>query len=126
MFSLLAKKKDGEIDLDIGALRHQHERGRSFLENIEKSINGYAMGNEIAVTTLMENLAAYVSLLRRHIHIEDHCFFNMARKELNQDEQRVLMNQFIEEERKAECQKIKSKSQEMVEQMERIIHPSHR
>jgi len=43
MFGFLAQKKEGQLDLEIGSLRHQHEIGRQFLTRLEKSINGYKM-----------------------------------------------------------------------------------
>ena len=81
MFGLLAQKKEGTFDGAIGALRYQHERGRQFVVKIENSLEAYANGDEIATTTLLENLTAYISLLRRHIHMEDHIFFKMVEKD---------------------------------------------
>lgn len=83
LFSLLASKKGGKIDLEIGALRHQHEINRRCIKKIEESIKGYETKSEIAVTTLLENLAAYISILKRHIHREDQVFFPMAEAELS-------------------------------------------
>ena len=94
LFGLLAHKKMGELDLAIGALRHQHEKCRSCLDTIENALVGYEMGNEIAITSLLENLAVYVALLKRHIHYEDHVFFPMAEKELIPEEDEALLVQF--------------------------------
>lgn len=97
MFGLLAQKKDGAIDRETGALRFQHERCRTFIDKIERSAEGYSTGNEIAITTLLENLASYVSILKRHIHIEDNVFFKMAEKELSEEEDNALLEQFHNE-----------------------------
>ena len=48
LFGLLAQKKDGALDLEMGALRYQHERNRFFLKNIEQSIDGYDLNNDNA------------------------------------------------------------------------------
>ncbi len=98
MFGFLAKKQEGELDLEMGALRYQHEVNRACIAKIEKSLNGYGMGSEIAVTTLLVNLSSFISILRRHIYREDHLFFPMAEKELSKDEKELLIQQFRQEE----------------------------
>ena len=67
MFAQLAQKKGGVFDGPIDALRHQHERGRNFITAISDSLDGYSKGNDFDITTLLENLAAYTSLLILHI-----------------------------------------------------------
>ena len=57
-------------------------------------------GDDIATTTLLENLASYISLLKRHIHREDHLFFKMAEKVLSEDEDVVLLEHFKNEEQR--------------------------
>lgn len=102
MFGFLAQKKEGLLDLEIGSLRHQHEIGRKFLTRVETSLNGYEMKNEIAVTSLLENLAGFCSILSRHIHMEDHLFFPMVEDELTIDEKKRLSEQFSLEEKTLE------------------------
>lgn len=68
MFTQLAQKTGGAFDGQIESLRHQHERGRNSIAEIASSLEGYTRGNEIQTTALIENLAAYISLLRHHIH----------------------------------------------------------
>ncbi len=43
---------------------------------------------------MLENIAAYVSLLRHHIHVEDHVFYPMARKTLTEKEFEALAPEF--------------------------------
>ena len=74
MFGLLALKKGGAFDGPIGSLRYQHERCRACIEAISNLRDGYSNGDGIATTKLLENLAAYISLLRRHIHERDLLF----------------------------------------------------
>ncbi len=97
MFGLLAQKKEGAIDLETGVLRFQHERCRECIDLIENSIEGYGDGNEIAITILLGNLSSYISMLKWHIHIEDHIFFDMAKKEISEEEAETLYKQFMEE-----------------------------
>lgn len=121
MFGFLAQKKEGQLDLEIGSLRHQHERGRQFLTRLEKSINGYEMKNEIAITSLLENLASFISVLRRHIFREDHLFFPMVEHELSLDEKTFLLTQFDFEEKKLNSNNPIEDNLELLKEMEKLI-----
>ncbi len=121
MFGFLAQKKQGLLDLEIGSLRHQHEIGRQFLTTLERSMNGYEMKNEIAVTSLLENLASFISVLTRHIFREDHLFFSMVEKELSPREKETLFEQFkLEEEALNERNPIE-KNLELLNEMKKAI-----
>lgn len=98
LFSFLASKKDGSIDLELGSLRYQHELNRRYMQRIKHSFKGYENGSEIAVTTLLESIAAFISILKRHIHREERLFFPMAESELSENEKKGLKQQFDEEE----------------------------
>ncbi len=121
MFGFLAKKKEGLLDLEIGSLRHQHEIGRQFLTKIEKSLNGYEMENEIAITSLLENLASFISVLSRHIYREDYLFFPMVEKELSKDDKDLLIKQFQLEEEALEKRNPIEKNLELLNEMEQLI-----
>jgi hemerythrin-like domain-containing protein len=86
LFVQLAMKKEGEVDAQLDALRYEHERGRSLVTGIENALPGYVAHDPIKTGELLENIAAYASLLRHHIHVEDHVFYPMARKTLTADD----------------------------------------
>ena len=117
MFGLLAQKKDGAFDGPISALRFEHERCREFVKKIERSVEDYSRGDQIATATLLENLAAYISILKRHIHSEDQIFFPMVDRELSQDEKEALQLQFQKEEEKMGGRDFFVKSEKMVFEM---------
>ena len=94
MFAHLAEKREGEIDEQIDSLRYQHERARNYWVEILSSLDGYERGGQIPTTKLLENTASYVSLLRRHIHREDHVFYPMAEELLSDQEHRMLLDEF--------------------------------
>lgn len=94
LFLQLAQKKQGEIDAQLEALRYEHDRGRSLVTGIESALPGYEANDPIKTGELLENVAAYVSLLRHHIHVEDHVFYPMARKTLTSDEFEALTPEF--------------------------------
>lgn len=97
MFGLLAQKKEGDIDLEIGVLKFQHDLCRECINKIENSIEGYGKKNEIVTTILLSNLSSYATMLKWHIHLENNIFFKMAEKEISDEEGDILYNQFIEE-----------------------------
>lgn len=100
MFGMLALKEECDLDGEMIALRYQHERNRHFIREIENVLDLYAGGDDIAATPLLENLASYISLLKRHIHREDHLFFKMAVKVLSEEENVVLLAHFMNEEQR--------------------------
>jgi len=101
MFQLLAQKKQGTLDNQIESLRYQHERGRNFVTEVEHALKGNEEGAEIQTSTLLENAAAYVSLLRHHIHREEYVFYPMAEKSFSQDEEARLQGEFMKQTEKA-------------------------
>ncbi len=68
MFVRLAQKRNGTIDGQIESLRQEHERGRNYISVIADSLDGYAAGRPIQIGQVLESTAAYISLLRNHIH----------------------------------------------------------
>jgi hemerythrin-like domain-containing protein len=122
MFGLLALKKEGAFDGPIGALRYQHDRCRKCINEMSRSLNGYADGDDIATTSLLENLASYVSLLRRHIHEEDYTFFQMAVKELSKEEEEILVKQFKKEDGKMGDQKFYNKCRDLIDEMDALLN----
>jgi hemerythrin-like domain-containing protein len=100
LFGRLAQKKNGAIDAQIDALRYQHDRGRDLIAEVSHAIDGYSQGKEANMLVLLENLAAYISMLRHHIHREDHVFYPMADAALSEAEQQELLQEFNKEEAK--------------------------
>jgi len=97
MFVRLSAKKRGAADAQIDALRYQHERGRQLVSQMAESLEGYAKGDSYKTSVLVESVAAYASLLRQHIHTEDHIFYPMVRKELSDEELDALLVEFNKE-----------------------------
>jgi hemerythrin-like domain-containing protein len=95
VFVRLAQRRGGEIDAQLDALRYQHERGRELVTGMANAIDGYAAKDPNKTADLLQNMSAYVSLLRHHIHTEDHVFFPMARKNLDDKEMRELETEFL-------------------------------
>ncbi len=122
LFGFLASKKGGSIDLEMGALRYQHEVNRQCLKKIKDSLKGYGTKNEIAVTTLLENSAAYISILKRHIYREDQLFFPMAETELSENEKNQLKKQFEAEENGLNTNKVLRDNLSRLQNMKNAIN----
>ena len=99
LFGLLSYKKQGELDTAMGVLRYQHDRCRQSMTQITRALERYDKNDEMAVTLVLEHLGVYVSLLHRHIHMEDHLFFPMAEESLSTREKESLTDQFTEQAR---------------------------
>ncbi len=94
LFVRIAQKRQGEIDPQLDALRYQHERGRELVAAVSRSLDGYEAHDGVKTSDLLESMAAYVALLRQHIHTEDHVFYPMARKLLSAEEIDALTREF--------------------------------
>lgn len=100
LFGLLSYKKQGELDTAMGVLRYQHDRCRQCMAQITRALERYEKKDEMTVTLVLEHLSVYVSLLHRHIHMEDHLFFPMAEESLSTKEKDSLTDQFAEQARR--------------------------
>ncbi|MFH2131029.1 MAG: hemerythrin domain-containing protein [bacterium] len=117
IFLKLAEKKGGTIDPQIVSLREQHERGRTFVKAISRSIDGYLEGSEVQGAKLFENLGYFYQLQRAHLNRENHVFFPMARKTFTEAEMESFMEEFKKEEARLGPETL-SYSEKLVAQMD--------
>ena len=122
MFVRLAQKHDGTMDGQIESLRHQHERGRTYISEIADALNGYAAGRPIQISQVLESTAAYISLLRNHIHKEDHVFFPMVQAELSEEEEQQLQVEFEKARQKAGEDTFESSHKLIVDMGSMLVH----
>ena len=120
LFNLLARKENGRMDAQIDSLRYLHERGRTLIQGLAQSLEGYSQGREAQTIAILENMAAYISLLRQHIHKEDHIFFLMAAKEISEKEDAELVEAFIREEEKMGGNAL-ANSSKLLEEMDELL-----
>lgn len=120
LFGKLAEKREGKLDAEIEALRYQHDRGRNYITEISNSLEGFAKGVEASSCTLLENLGAYLHLLKYHVHREDHIFYPMARGALSASEVAVIGDLFQRENEKFGTHAFE-KNQELVKQMAALL-----
>lgn len=120
LFNYLAQKKDGQIDGQIEALRFEHDRGRDHISEIRNALEGYARGEEIQTTILLENLASYIHLLRHHIHKEDHEFYPLAAQAIPAAEMQAIAEEFGRQEDKSGGRAF-AQGQDMISQMGALL-----
>jgi hemerythrin-like domain-containing protein len=120
MFRELAQKQKGTLDAQIDALRYQHERGRNFMNEVNRSLKGYEKDDPLDTSTLLENIAAYVSLIRHHIHREEQVYYPMIVSLFSEAEKKGLADAM-----QAEIDKVsphtRRQYQEMVNEMAQQI-----
>lgn len=94
LFVQLAQKRQGELDAQLETLRQQHVRSRELIAGMDRSLAGYVSQDSIKTADLLESMVTYAALLRLHIHTEDHVFYPMARRVLDQGEIDTLAEEF--------------------------------
>lgn len=115
VFGLLATKEKSRLDTQLGALRFQHDQCRNAISEMETILKVYDSTDEICVSSLLLHLSAYISVLRRHIFLEDHSFFPIIEDLLTDEEDNGLMVIFAEEESQM-------KGREFVNQCRKQVH----
>jgi len=83
----------------VAVMLHEHELGRAHVKAVADNIAAAAAGVGDARTVVVESLAAYASLLRHHIHKEDHILFPMADQIFSEADQAALAADFERVER---------------------------
>ena len=101
MFARFAAKKNGAIGSQVDLLLHQHDRARGYLEAVRNALSGYSVGESIPTSSVLENMAAYVVLLRNHIHREDCFLYPLVEESLSPEEEQQLHEAFEQERKKA-------------------------
>jgi hemerythrin-like domain-containing protein len=101
LFVRLAQKENGTIDGQLDALRQQHEGARNYLSALNTALDGYAAEQPVQVEQVRKSVAAYIFLLRNHMHMEDHVFFPLVTESLSSEEERQLHHEFEKARKKA-------------------------
>jgi hemerythrin-like domain-containing protein len=100
MFALLAKKEDGDIGDELALLRNQHDLGRALVNEMAYAVEGYGVDESIKTALMLKGLAAFTSLLREHIQLEERLIFPLARRVFTPEERDALREQYESERRR--------------------------
>jgi hemerythrin-like domain-containing protein len=96
-FVRLARRQRGIFDRRIDVLQRQHEHGREHVIAIAERLDAYDAGDPVALLGVLEHAAAYRSMLRLHVHVEDHQFFPAAAAALTEADDEDLLRIYREE-----------------------------
>jgi hemerythrin-like domain-containing protein len=104
LFPLMESKGFSREQGPTGVMLSEHEQGRRLVQAMADAVNTTASDATASDTTASESAAArnafinparaFVSLLREHIHKEDHCLFPMANQALSAPDQQQLVESF--------------------------------
>ena len=67
----------------IGAMLHEHEQGRSYVQGLRSGVADYRVGNDDAIAKITENAQNYGRLLVAHIDKENNVLYVMAERVLS-------------------------------------------
>lgn len=79
-------KKELEAIAKSGAITGmyiEHDMGRLYMSNLEKAIEAFKSGNDIARLDIIANTISYTDLLDRHIEKENTALYKLAEKMLS-------------------------------------------
>jgi len=122
LFARLAAKKKGTIDGQIEMLRNQHDRARNYWAEIVKSLDGYAQKQPIQTSTVLESVAAYVAVLRQHMHLEDHVFYPLVEKTLSREELDAVLAEFEKHRKEAGTDAFEKHHKQVVDLGSMLVH----
>lgn len=120
LFGMISQKRTNVLEAEMSALRYQHERCRQCTAEIENALQAYTQNDEMAATIILEYLATYTSLLKRHIYIEDHLFFPAAEKALLPAEDDHLLSLFQIETQQDGPDNIQDQYEKLLESLEKM------
>jgi hemerythrin-like domain-containing protein len=99
-FPFLAKRGFSLTQGPVGVMLNEHVRGRELVKGIADNITLYKNGNLSALNNIYSNMAGYAELLKNHIGKENNILFRMADNALSDSDQKDLLKQFEEAEKK--------------------------
>jgi serine/threonine protein kinase len=112
--------KEPDLQSQIQTLQYQHERGREIMANLAQNLKGYQRGQEGQVQSMIRDISAYISLLRQHIHEEEHVLYPLIRKTFLKDEMQAAQEIFQQEENR-HGGGMHQAGQEMIQEMGKFL-----
>jgi len=103
LFPLLGKKGFSAQQGPVAVMLAEHSEGREFVKGMEISVNLLKNGNKDSIKNVYENMRGYGMLLRNHIAKENNILFPMADRNMSEEENKALLERFVEFEGKSYC-----------------------
>lgn len=105
----------------LSVMLADHEQGRALNKAMRMEASQLEAGNESARQELINNIQAYVALLRMHIQKEDNVLFPMAERMLTDEQQHELAEQFERVEREETGEGVHEKYLAVLERIEKEL-----
>jgi len=99
-FPFLAEKGFSSTQGPVAVMLHEHVQGRNYVKGIADNIPLYRNGDKGALNEIKTNMKGYIDLLRNHISKENNILFRMADNVISDSDNRKLIAQFDEAEKK--------------------------
>ncbi len=119
LFCRLTLKESG-LESGIRTLQYQHERGREIMAGLAQDLKSYQRGQENLIQKMIADISAYISLLRQHVHEEEHVIYPLIRKTFSKDEMQAAGEIFQQEEDRHGGGMLQA-GQEMIGRMGRLL-----
>jgi hemerythrin-like domain-containing protein len=94
LFPLLRSRGLGPEITVVAALMSQHQTGQAFLRQLRRAVERLASGDASARHDVIVWARDYVELLREHMRIEDHYFYELAEGTLTAGDDLMLLEKF--------------------------------
>jgi len=94
LFPILRSRGLGPEITVVAALMSQHQTGQAFLRELRRAVQRLAAGDHAARQDVIVWARDYQELLREHMRIEDHYFYEMADGSLSDADDAALIEKF--------------------------------
>jgi len=94
LFPILRSRGLGPEVTVVAALISQHQTGQAFLRELHRALQRLAAGDAAARHDVLVWARDYVELLREHMRIEDHYFYELADGSLTAADEAALLEKF--------------------------------
>lgn len=96
----------------------EHDNGRLYMNNLEKGMEDFKLGNDEARLDIIANLISYGDLLDRHIEKENTAIYKFAENQLSDEAKKYVEDQAMAIEEKASLQGLQEKYNKILEKLE--------
>jgi hemerythrin-like domain-containing protein len=109
LFNIMGEGNESLKNGPIMGMLMEHDLGRMYIKNLDEILTEYENGAKNKKAYIIANALAYEMLLDKHIDKEDTAIYMMARRQLSQDIQNSLKDEFESIEGDLENTKIREK-----------------
>ncbi len=117
LFPALEMTGMSRVNSPIGILLREHEISRSYIQNIDRALQDYEIGDITAKKDILQNSRVYIELLNQHIEKEDSLLYPMAEEKISDDRKIDLLNAYENFEKEVIREGVHEKYHDMIERL---------